>query len=75
MATSSKKTAASKVMAKSTTVKFGADPVKFETKGTFRYAEEVDDDGQKVIGTLYLQKPAAEALGNPDSLTVTIKAG
>jgi len=66
-----KKTAASKVMAKSTTISFDMEK---ETKGTVRYAERVEEDGQKVVGTLYLQKPAAEALGNPDELTVTIKA-
>lgn len=70
MATS-KKTAASKAMPKSTTVNFELEK---ETKGTVRYAEQLGEDDPKVIGTLYLQKPAAEALGNPQKLTVTVKA-
>jgi hypothetical protein len=41
-----------------------------ETKGTWRYAEVTDDD--PVIGTLYVRKPAARRLGDPESLTVTI---
>ena len=40
-----------------------------ETKGTWRY-EVTDDD--PVIGTLYVRKPAARRLGDPESLTVTI---
>jgi hypothetical protein len=60
-----------KSAAKSTTVSFEKEK---ETKGTVRYAEQVEEDSPKVVGTLYLQKPAAEALGNPESLTVTIKA-
>jgi hypothetical protein len=40
-----------------------------ETKGTFRYAEDGDDPA---IGKLYLKKDAAEKLGNPEDLTVTV---
>jgi hypothetical protein len=42
-----------------------------ETKGTWRYAEVTDDAGDPVIGTLYVRKPAAHRLGNPECLTVT----
>jgi hypothetical protein len=41
-----------------------------ETKGTWRYAEVTEED--PVIGTLYVRKPAAHRLGNPETLTVTI---
>lgn len=42
-----------------------------ETKGTIVYKEEGDD--QK-IGSLYLKKAAATALGNPENVTVTVEA-
>jgi hypothetical protein len=41
-----------------------------ETKGTFVYRE--DGDNQKV-GSLYLKKAAAEELGNPDKIKVTLE--
>lgn len=41
-----------------------------ETKGTWRYAEVTEDD--PVIGTLYVRKPAARRLGDPESITLTI---
>lgn len=41
-----------------------------ETKGTIRYSEVGDEPA---VGKLYLKKPAAEGLGNPESLTVSIK--
>jgi hypothetical protein len=42
-----------------------------ETKNTIRY-EEAEGGQPLVIGTLYLQKPAAERLENPESILVTI---
>ena len=41
-----------------------------ETKGTWRYAEVTEDD--PVIGTLYVRKPAARRLGDPESIPLTI---
>ena len=41
-----------------------------ETKGTWRYAEVTEND--PVIGTLYVRKPAARRLGNPEAITLTI---
>lgn len=37
--------------------------VRFEAKG---------DDGEKVAASLYLQNAAFEALGKPESITVTV---
>jgi hypothetical protein len=62
----------SKTAVKGTTVHFDFEK---ETPGTQRYKERGDDDTPVVVGTLYLKKDAAEALDNPESLTVTIKAG
>ena len=42
-----------------------------ETKNTVRFSE---DSENPVVGTLYIQKSAANDLGNPDNLTVTITA-
>jgi hypothetical protein len=42
-----------------------------ETKGTFRYAEDGDEP---VVGTVYVRKAAAEKLGNPEKITVSIQA-
>ena len=50
------------------TIKFNKEK---ETKGTFVYTEEGDTPK---VGTLYLKKPAAAELGNPESITVTIQA-
>lgn len=58
-------------MAKSKSVSLSFEQEK-ETKGTIRYSEVGDDPS---VGKLYLKKPAAEKLGNPETLTVTIKAG
>lgn len=41
-----------------------------ETKNTRRYSE-VAEDGEAVVGTLYVQKSALDGLGDGD-LTVTI---
>jgi hypothetical protein len=46
-----------------------------ETKNTVRFAEQTTDDATPVVGTLYVQNDALSALGNPDSLSVTIAAG
>jgi hypothetical protein len=45
-----------------------------ETKNTVRY-EEVESDQPLLIGTLYLQKFAAERLGDPEVIKVTVTAG
>lgn len=45
-----------------------------ETKNTIRY-EESGGDEALIIGTLYLQKSAAERLENPQSIVVTIEPG
>ena len=42
-----------------------------ETKNTIRY-EEAEGSQPLVIGTLYLQKSAAERLQNPETITVSI---
>lgn len=42
-----------------------------ETKNTFRYAERERDGKPKVVGTIYLQKYLAKALGK--EILVTIK--
>jgi hypothetical protein len=44
-----------------------------ETPGTVRYKEDAEKD-QQVVGTLYLKKAAAEALGKPESISVVISA-
>lgn len=45
-----------------------------ETKRTVRFAERVDDDQPEQIGTVYVQKHALAAIGNPEAITVTIEA-
>lgn len=58
---------------KTMTLRFDPDPKSAETKGTFRYAEQGEENA---IGTLYLRKAAAAALGitSPDAkLKVTIE--
>jgi hypothetical protein len=42
-----------------------------DTKNTVRFSEDGDEN---VVGTLYVQKAAHEALGSPTALTVTIDA-
>lgn len=44
------------------------------TKNTQRYVEVVDEGEVPVIGTLYVQKKAVAALGNPEFLRVTVEA-
>lgn len=46
-----------------------------DTSGTKRYKEVEEDKDKQVVGSIYIKKPAAEKLGNPESLTVTIEAG
>jgi hypothetical protein len=46
-----------------------------ETKGTWRYAEDVEDASQRpTIGTIYVLKTVLAEPGDPDKLTVTIQA-
>lgn len=42
-----------------------------ETKGTFKYSEDKEPNK---IGTLYLKKDAANELGNPDKVELTVVA-
>lgn len=44
-----------------------------DTPNTVRYAEVVEDGAEKLIGVLYVQKPTATKLGNPETLTVTLE--
>lgn len=44
-----------------------------DTKGTRRYEEE-GEPGDVKLKTIYLKKPVAEELGNPDAITVTVEA-
>lgn len=44
-----------------------------ETKNTVRFSED-GDEAEQAIGTLYLKKEALEQLGNPEELTVTVRA-
>ena len=44
-----------------------------ETKNTIHY-EEPQSDQPLIIGTLNLQKSAAERLGNPQSILVTVES-
>ena len=44
-----------------------------ETKNTVRFAEEQPEGAAPSIGALYLQKPAAQDLGD-EQLTVTVAA-
>jgi hypothetical protein len=45
--------------------------VERETKRTMRF-QEVADNGEDAIGTLYVQKDALAELGNPEILKVTV---
>ena len=45
-----------------------------ETKNTVRFAEQQPEGGATSIGALYLQKPAARDLGDPELLSVTVAA-
>lgn len=44
-----------------------------ETKGTWRYKEDVADDAKPIIGTVYLPKETLNSMDNPDSIEITIK--
>lgn len=44
------------------------------TKNTVRYAERNGEEPVRV-GSLYVQKAAAAALGDPATITVTVAAG
>lgn len=43
-----------------------------ETKGTYRYAEEVADGATAHVGTLYLRKGTEAAASKPERVRVTI---
>lgn len=45
-----------------------------DTKNTIRYKEDATE-GKEVVGYIYLKKKSVEALGSPDSIDVTIRAG
>jgi len=45
-----------------------------ETKNTVRFQEEQPEGATPSIGALYLQKLAAQDLGDPEHLTVTVAA-
>jgi hypothetical protein len=47
--------------------------VEKETKNTIRYQEVVSTE-PPVVGTIYIQKYAANKLGNPSKITVTVEA-
>ena len=56
-------------MAKTVVVEFARER---ETKNTVRYAEVVaEGEVAPLIGVIYLQKPTAKELGNPDNIVVT----
>lgn len=46
-----------------------------DTKNKVRFAERENGRGGVVVGTLYVDKSAVQALGNPSTLTVSITAG
>jgi hypothetical protein len=45
-----------------------------ETKGTFRYAEAVENGQRGIMGTIWIRKDVAEKLDCVDSVKVTIEA-
>jgi len=45
-----------------------------ETKNTVRY-QELAQEGEQVVGTLYVRKAELARLGDPDALTVVVRAG
>lgn len=45
------------------------------TPNTVRYAEVVEEGGEKLVGVLYIQKSTATKLGEPEKLLVTIAPG
>lgn len=59
--------------AKQVTIEFAREK---ETKNTVRYAEVVaEGEVTALVGVIYLQKPTAKELGNPDHIVVTFAAG
>lgn len=44
-----------------------------ETKNTVRFQEVVDEDGNPVVGMLYVQKSALKELDSPEELVVQIE--
>jgi hypothetical protein len=56
---------------KSVTVTFAKEK---ETKNTVRFAEQVKDGEDALVGVLYVQKGTAGVLGNPETLTMTLTA-
>ncbi len=57
---------------KSVTVSLAAGKV---TKNTIRFDEVVPDGEYPVCGSLYVQKPVVQRLGNPSVITIEISAG
>lgn len=45
-----------------------------ETKGTYRYAEAVENGARGIMGTIWIRKDVAEKLDCVDSVKVTIEA-
>lgn len=45
-----------------------------ETKGTFRYAEAVENGQRGIMGTIWIRKDVAEKLNCVDSVKVTLEA-
>ncbi len=43
-----------------------------ETKNCIRYHEVCDPAQVPVLGTLYVSKASAQAMGNPEEITVTV---
>ena len=47
---------------------------KRETKGTWLFEETVPNGDIEAVGALYVKKHALQAMGWPQTLTITIKA-
>lgn len=45
-----------------------------ETKGTFRYAEAVENGARGIMGTIWIRKDVAEKLNCVDSVKITLEA-
>ena len=45
-----------------------------DTKNTVRFEEIEREDAALAVGTLYVQKHAVKALGNPETITLTIQS-
>lgn len=46
-----------------------------ETKNTIRFAEEENQEGPPIVGTIYIQKYALRRIGDPEKIVLTIRAG